>query len=59
MWELSLADPVPVHDDPVGLVAPGALVEHHQVLFHLNNNIQIFNGSKVMAEFSPLLTDPE
>ena len=36
MWELSLTDTVPVHDDPVGLVAPGALVEHGQVLLHLN-----------------------
>ena len=35
MGELALADPVPVHDDPVGLVAPGALVEHHQVLLNL------------------------
>ena len=37
MWELSLADSVSVHDDPVGLVAAGALVEHHQVLLHLKD----------------------
>jgi len=33
MRELSLRDAVPVHDDPVRLVAARALVEHHQVLF--------------------------
>ena len=33
--ELALADAVPVHDDPVRLVAARALVEHHQVLFDL------------------------
>ena len=32
--ELSLAHPVPVHDDPVGLVASRALVKHDQVLPH-------------------------
>ena len=32
--ELSLAHPVPVHDDPVGLVATSAFVEHHEVLPH-------------------------
>ena len=44
MWELSLTDAVPVHDDPVGLVAPGALVEHGQVLLHLKQNqLKVFN----------------
>ena len=33
--ELALADAVPVHDDPVRLVAARALVEHHQVLVDL------------------------
>merc|ERR1719150_3387297 len=32
--ELALTHPVPVHDDPMGLVAACALVEHHQVLPH-------------------------
>ena len=32
--ELALAHPVPVHDDPVGLVAASAFVEHHEVLPH-------------------------
>ena len=32
--ELALAHPVPVHDDPVGLVAACALVEHHQMFSH-------------------------
>ena len=32
--ELALADAVPVHDDPVRLVAACALVEHNQVLSH-------------------------
>ena len=32
--ELSLADAVPVDDDSVRLVAPGALVEHDEVLLH-------------------------
>ena len=40
MWELALTDAVPVHDDPVGLVAPGALVEHGQVLLHLNKTVE-------------------
>ena len=35
MRELSFRDAVPVHDDPVRLVAARALVEHHQVLFDL------------------------
>ena len=35
--ELSLADAVPVDDDSVRLVAPGALVEHHQVLLPLKD----------------------
>ena len=45
--ELTLADPVPVHDDAVGLVAAGALVEHHEVLPH--------HGRQVLDDVLPLL----
>ena len=43
MRELALADSVPVHDDPVGLVAPRALVEHHQVLLNLEKSTFAFS----------------
>ena len=45
--ELALADAVPVHDDPVRLVAAGALVEHHEVLPH--------HGRQVLDDVLPLL----
>ena len=45
--ELTLADPVPVHNDPVGLVATRALVEHHEVLPH--------HGGQVLNDVLPLL----
>ena len=48
--ELALADAVPVHDDPVGLVAARALVEHHQVLFDLIR-FQICNFSSAFKSF--------
>ena len=49
MWELSLTDAVPVHDDPVGLVAAGALVEHHQVLLD--------HGAQLVDDLLPMLLD--
>ena len=45
--ELALADAVPVHDDPVRLVAARALVEHHEVLPH--------HGGQVLDDVLPLL----
>ena len=48
--ELALADAVPVHDDPVRLVAARALVEHHQVLFDLVR-FQICNFSSALQSF--------
>ena len=46
--ELTLTDPVPVHDDPVGLVATGRLVEHGQVLLDLgeqgSGDVRRFQG---------------
>ena len=32
---------IPVHDDAVRLISPGALVEHHEVLSHLKIMIMI------------------
>ena len=54
MRELALADSIPVHDDPVGLVAPGALVEHHQVLLnlektHLHFQLLPSHGIKILT----------
>ena len=54
MWELSLTDTVPVHDDPVRLVASGALVEHHQVLLnlektHLHFQLLPSHGIKILT----------
>ena len=45
--ELALADAVPVHDDPVRLVAARALVEHHEMLPH--------HGRQVLDDVLPLL----
>ena len=39
MAELSLTDTVPVHDDPVRLVAACALVEHHEMLPHHDGQV--------------------
>ena len=50
MRELSFRDAVPVHDDPVRLVAARALVEHHQVLFDLVR-FQICNFSSALQSF--------
>ena len=50
MRELSFRDAVPVHDDPVRLVAARALVEHHQVLFDLIR-FQICNFSSALQSF--------
>ena len=47
--ELSLADPISVDDDPVGLEAPGRLVEHHQML--LDHRRQFLN------DFNPMSLD--
>ena len=37
--ELTLAVPVLVHDDPVGLAATFTLVEHDQMLFDLGDRV--------------------
>ena len=51
MRELSFRDAVPVHDDPVRLVAARALVEHHQVLFDLGRfHICNFSSSLLSNE---------
>ena len=47
--ELALADAVAIHDDPVGLVAPGALVEHHQVLLD--------HSAQLVDDLLPMLLD--
>ena len=47
--ELALAHPVPVHDDPVGLVATSALVEHDQVLLD--------HGAQLVDDLLPMLLD--
>ena len=49
--KLTLGHPVPVDDDPVGLVAAGGLVEHDEVLLH--------HSAKLLDDLLPVLLDPD
>ena len=51
LQELALADPVPVDDDPVGLVPSRRLVEHHEVLLD--------HGAQVLDDLGPVGLDPD
>ena len=51
MHKLTLRHPVPVDDDPVGLVAAGGLVEHDEVLLD--------HGAQLLDDLLPVLLDPD